>query len=164
MDSDSPSYLLTQSENSCQVWEWAKSATFGFTSAHINTVNVREFFACACVCRLLPRVQQAGGQHHIIEVLSAPAQAERVLVLLLRQRWHLQTSDQQEVRGRNRSPQDYWGEVCVSALTWWLVRRSSMRTPSLGWKLWWIGVCWGLLEKNTSHHQLHLRPQMQWCR
>lgn len=37
-----------------------------------------------CVC--VPRVQQSGGQHHIIKVLSTPAQTERVLVVLSRQR------------------------------------------------------------------------------
>lgn len=36
-------------------------------------------------------------------------------------------------------------------LTWWLVSMSSMRTPSLWWKLWWMGVCCVLWRKLSLH-------------
>lgn len=56
-----------------------------------------------------------------------------------------------ESRGSSRLSTSISHGYVYFFLTWWLVSMSSMRTPSLWWKLWWMGVCCVLWRKLSLH-------------
>lgn len=134
-------------------WKWAIASAFRVTQ---NFVYVRESEICTQSVADLWTAPHCQGAQHPSSDGRTPF---HVLSKVLTSTSNIQTFNKQiNMKDFNRlkkvirvwlSQQSH--NQTISALicfirTWWLVSISSIRTPSLGLKLWWIGVCCCLLE------------------